>query len=209
MTGLTLIGISSYFVENASSAGGFVFTPVTTDNFNRANETPIGVHWYRNYAATNFNLSASTVVANALGNDTEWSYTTTAFANDQYAQAAITVSSASAGAGYGVSTRNGTLVLNPDTKYRCVVSKAASNNIELGVRNSSAVYSTLMTLTSAWNDGDILRLASVSTTHYVYRNGTLLGSTTNALLTAGRPGMTYSSTVDSGNIDSWEGGDVT
>src|ERR1051325_11650382 len=147
-----------------------------TDTFTRANESPLASPWATPSRA--LFLSSNHVIHPDDSADCQEYYNNT-FSNDQDSQAEIT-----SDAGY--STGNGPAVITrcadaAVTLYRCVVSQAASNNIEL--RKFSGGASTLIAdYTATYSAAAVLRLQSVGTTHTVKYNGSTIASPTDATM---------------------------
>lgn len=184
------------FSAPAALAGG----GPTTDNFNRADETPLAGNWTRVPGETGtINLSGNAVTPNSINFDTAYYYNAGSFGNDQYSQIKVTVSGAAAGAGLGVIVRASTSV---DTYYRCVLDGAG--NIEFG----SVVASTFTFIagrTVTYSAGAILKLDVTGTTFTITYNGTQAGATiTDSSISTGKPGIAYSSVVTSASGDDWQ-----
>jgi hypothetical protein len=183
---------------------------LATDNFNRADNASLGANWTI-CTGTNLNASGFQIVSlhvepasSAVDSMEVWS--AVAFPNDQYAQAACTVTGTTGGTGPGVFVR-GTAGNNPPC-YRATVCKAASNNVEI-IQQVGTTYTNIGFRTTTWVDGDILRLQVSGTTIRVYQNGVQLGADiTDAVLTTGSAGIIYSSTASGSQIDNWEAGSL-
>lgn len=178
---------------------------LATDDFNRANETPLAGNWTTVTSETNSNLSSNTVVPSVLSNDSTVYRNDITPPNDQYSQAKITVNNNSGGGiGQGVAVRVAT---GARTYYRVVADHAASNNVELGAM-VAGTFTPIWTRTQAFTDGDTFRLEVQGTTLRVYRNGVQIGAdSTDSNIASGRFGLSYSSTATSASADDWEGGD--
>jgi hypothetical protein len=181
---------------------------LATDDFNRANSTGLGANWTAGALSDTLNVNANACVPAVLpGNDCYYAYTGITWPNDHYAQIKVTVTSTGGGGvGGGVAVRR---TGDGTTRYRAVVDHAASNNVSLD-RFLSGAYQNLALYTSAWTDGDVLRLEAQGSSLRVYRNGTQIGTTfTDANIASGSPGIDYSSSVSALTMDDWEGGDLT
>jgi hypothetical protein len=183
-----------------------------SDNFNRANETPMAAPWVQIRVATGFNISSNVVVCGLLTQSNEWRLARRNFPADQYVQAAISVTSTTSPSGYGVVARASS-VSDDRTMYRLVASKAVANNIVLD-RLNAAVSTSLATRTVTWVDGDILRLEITgqgTATLKIFQNGVQLGANVSdvAPLAEGQCGICMASTVTGGSIDNWEAGDFS
>jgi len=184
--------------------GQSIGTQTNTDNFNRANETPLsgGGNWT---STTNrVDLISNQVTTAGTGSDREAVYAAWANGNDQYSQLKVTVSGTTAGAGFGVSVRSTTtgstfncyrVVLNSDGEYE--VCKMVSSSC-----------TSLRTGTLSYVAGTALGLSVLSTTLKVWYGGTQVGADiTDSGIASGKPGIAYSSTlsvVPTG--DDWDAG---
>lgn len=178
---------------------------LASDNFNRADGT-LASPWAVVQAGRNFLISSNAIVAEFLSQDTCWHYDGgVTWPDDQYSAAKISVTG-SGGVGYGVATRAPTS--GTTTHYRCVVDQGASNNIEFG-KKVAGTFTLLANRTTAWTNGDVLKVVSSGSTHQIFQNGVQLGADiSDSAIASGKPGMTYSSTATGGGIDDWEGGDL-
>lgn len=169
---------------------------IANDPFTRANG-PVGA----NYAIV---VNGLTIVANeavgVLANDFNIVYwSANSFPNDQYAQAKYVNPG---GSGAGPATRvsgNSTATMN---SYNIVAFGGADrlNKTVLGVETQ------LGNLSATYVNGDIGKVSSIATTHRVYRNGSLVGTFTDAALSSGSAGI-FSFGTDS-TFDDFEGGSV-
>lgn len=181
-----------------------------TDNFNRANETPIGGNWTPfNNGGSLINLSGNQVVSN--------NYTWTAFAfrnsetylANQYSQVKI---ASAVGANY---------VGGPTVRSSCDATKAAWwNGYTASVASSSVIqiyanYGTGMTAEQIGTDiagtfaqGDIIGLGIMGSVLCVYQNGALLATrtdTNNRITSGGAPGFEVENAAGSPALDDWMG----
>jgi hypothetical protein len=179
-----------------------------SDDFNRANETPLASPWLIVGTVTaTANLSTNTVVANNGGLDFGYYYSSVTWPDNQYSEAAITVTGTTAGTGYGVLAR-GDVNGGALTYYRAVVSKAASNNVDLS-KFVGGTKTAIGSRTTTWVDGDVFRIEVTGSTISLKQNGTILGATfSDSGIATGRAGIIYSSQVTSGNIGNWAGGSL-
>lgn len=144
-------------------------------------------------------------------NDQGIIYIGVTFANDQWAQVTLGTTSGgtpSAGNGIGVTLRASTV---SQTEYRIVHNTAASNQIEIakivaGAFTSLKICSANTTPTS----GDVFYWQISGTTITGKQNGSSITScsTTDATISAGSPGMTFSSSMTSSSITAWRAGNL-
>jgi len=179
---------------------------VASDSFTRANETPLASPWVNLVIDTVSLRLASNHVDSPNYNRDALAYYSATWPNDQYAQAKITVSgSAGGGQGAGVAVRIDGTGAN---YYRAVIDHAASNNVEVA-RVVSSSYTALGQRTTAFTDGDTLRLEVSGTTLTVKLNGSQLGATfSDSNISSGSAGIFFSSVETSATWDDFEGGDV-
>lgn len=183
-----------------------------SDNFNRANISPLDGGW-TTYASPGspFEIVSNVCTIGAFNADANAVWTTDTFGTDQFSEAAITVSgTGGGGAGIGVCVRSDGAA--SPTMYRLVADHAASNNIELDRFNAGTQH-VLTTFTHAFTDGDVLRLEAAGSILTVKVNGTVVGTYDDsaAPINTGtmRPGIAYSSAETSASLDNWNGGDLT
>jgi len=191
------------------TTGQVLGSTIVSDNFNRANETPLAAPWAKILStAGTLNIAGNVVVASNSNIDAQYYYTGITVGPDEFSQAAISVSGGnSSDVGYGVAVR--TSLGTAKTYYRLVVNKLASNNIELG-KFINGTYTMLTRRTTSWTDGDVLRLEVAGSTLKIYQNSTQLGAdVTDASISSGGVGIAYSAQVSGGSIDNWSGGDLT
>lgn len=179
-----------------------------TDNFNRANETPLAGNWTTTGIA--MNLTGNVAVPSATGSDCGARYSGATWGNDQSSSAKLaTTDTAGGGVGPGLLVRWSAAAT---TGYRLVATHAATNNIELS-RFIAGAFTVLVGFTQAWTDGDTweLRVIGPATAAVLgmYVNGTLVRTfTDNSSIASGFPGIAYSSTAANATIDDWTGTDT-
>jgi len=182
-------------------------TTIATDNFNRSDDPSLGANWTEMRSGATFDLVTNSARPGNLGFDCHAFWNADSFPDDQYAQAAITVTGTTSQTGPGVVVRASGLD-GTRNFYAVHVDHAASNNVEISKR-VAGTFTHLAYFTTTWVDGDVVKLSAVGTTIAVYQNGSLLGSTTDASVSSGSAGVTYSSTATAAIIDNWEGGSVS
>lgn len=181
---------------------------VLFDDFNRADVGTLAGNWTTGGGTE----GAMAIVGNAattsnINADCGSNYTAITLPNDQYSKAKLYVTGVSGPGdwGPGLKVRGSTAAR---TQYRLSCNHAATNNITLAKFIAEAY--TVLTgwpVTLAWTDGDTWELRVIGTTLRVFRNGVQVGSdVTDASITAGSPGITYSSLASTASIDDWEGG---
>lgn len=183
-------------------------TALASDNFNRANENPLGNGVWSTASGQNpwqivSNAATPTVVA---GTDDRSYYSGIAWPNDQYSQAKLTVNLATgAGSGNGLSVRQSSSV---DSSYGLIVDHGATTNVAI-IRRVAGVGAVILSVTQAWTDGATWRFEVQGTALRGYLNGALVISTTDPNITSGSPGLWLSTDVTSALADDWEGGDFS
>ena len=178
-------------------------TTLATDNFNRADEAPIGSPWTTGGDTSTYNIVSNVITPSSLSDDASAFENTVSWPNDQYSQAVITVTGTGGGGqGPGVGTR-----MAAANYYRLVADHAATNNIELAKR-VAGVYTQLWLRTQSFSNGATIYLESQGATHIAKLNGTAIGAShSDSSLSTGKPGVVYSSFTNLANLDNWEGGD--
>lgn len=181
-----------------------------TDDFNRANETPLAGNWSAGSGDTAFNLASNAAFSPDDSVDRCSIYTGASFGNDQSSKAKLTTSGTSGGgAGPGLCVRHAPAAR---TFYRLATDHAASTNVEFG-RFVAGSFTVLGSFTQAWTNGDTWEFRAVgpaaATVLTIYLNGALVQTfTDNSSLASGSPGISYSTTSISGTIDDWVGTDT-
>jgi hypothetical protein len=182
---------------------------VVTDNFNRANETPLsdGGKWSIITGQSDWEVISLAAQPHVIGSDSFAVWTGDSFQNDQYAQAAISVTGTVGGStGGGLCVR---AITAAKTLYWVVADHAASSNIEIG-KFVAGVHTTLTPLiTRAWTDLDVFRLEANGATLTLKINGATVTTRTDGSIAAGGPGLAYSSTETAVTARTWEGGDLS
>lgn len=198
-----------------------------SDNFDRANETPLAGNWTcfgGGGTPGRFNLSGNIAVASAPGTDDANAYwNANSFGADQFSEAKLTVSGTlGGGRGIGLLLRTDHAAtvggVDQHTQYRLVVDHATSNNVDLG-RITGGVYTNLANWTvNPWSDGDTWRVEISGYVITVYRNGTSIGapssgsnddSASPSKIASGQLGIAFSSNETSASVNDWSGGDLS
>lgn len=182
---------------------------LASDDFNRADETPLASPWVQAYSNRTFDLVSNHVVPTALL-DTVYIYSGATWPADQWSFAALTVTGGTGGGdGPGVCVRWDGATING---YWLVASHGATNNVHLWQVDDGS-FNALTSFTQAWTDGDVfgLRVSGPTNNAFleVFYNGALLGSTTDtssAIPASGSAGMVYSSSPSGPQLDRWSGG---
>lgn len=182
-----------------------------TDDFNRANETPLAAPWVEvGVVGREMNLSSNHVVPADLSIDCQYGYGAS-FAADQAAYAILTCTGTGGGTGPGLAVRCGTV--HSQNSYIMFVDHAASLNVHVQ-RVVADVHTDLDSFTQAWTDGDTWGFkatgVATATVLTIYLNGTLVRTVApdNSTLGTGTPGICYSSTATASTIDTFTGTDV-
>jgi hypothetical protein len=158
-------------------------TQTNSDNFTRANESPLVTPpWTVVGQGLQIvsNLCEATVVS---GNDTEV-YSGTALAADQYAAATISNMSADGSDIFlfvRLQANN-----NDNSGYELLLQKgSASSSYQLFSVTGGSLTSILFSSGITISNGDVWAVAVVGSTLYVVRNGTVLGTVTNTTWSSG------------------------
>lgn len=185
-----------------------------SDNFTRANETPLAGNWDNPACGgsnNKWNLSSNALVPNGLGDDAHaiWKTSVNDFGDDQFSECVVSVTgTAGSGAGAGVAVRhNGLGQTHGVSTYRLVADHAGGNNVEIAKFVSDS-YTQLVAFTQAFTNGDTFRLEVNGTTLEAFYLGGSLGTHTDSSITTGQPGLVYSSTETATTLDLWQGGDL-
>lgn len=178
---------------------------LATDDFDRADNTDIGVNWTSITSANGLQIVSNAVTFNALG-DVEEIYNAVTWPDNQYSQVKVTVTGTNALTGFGIVLRHTGTLLTNRTSYRIVVNKAASANVSIAKHINGSITS-LASITTTWVDGDTLKAAVSRSTLKVFQQGTQIGNNVyDSSITSGQAGISYSEAITSGTLDDWEGG---
>lgn len=179
---------------------------LASDNFNRADENPLGNSvWATQSGQTPWQVASNVATPTDLsGTDDVSLYTGIAWPNDQYSEAQLTVNSTTGGGqGVGLAVRGAAGAI---TGYSLIADHAASNNVAL-FKHNAGTPTTLITITQAWTDGATWRLEVQGTTLRGFLNGVQVITATDGVVTSGSPGVWLSTAVISASIDNFVGGD--
>jgi len=186
------------------------FIEIASDNFNRANETPLGGNWSNGNHP--FVLTSNSITFDVSTNDCLSFYNTT-FANDQWAKAKLTVNGTS-GTHVGIGFALRASFSGTDTLYRVVVDHASSVNVGIS-KIVAGSFTALKTFTvTPWADGEewiaTVKGSGALTLISVYRGLNWIGSAfdTAGSISSGKAGVCYSSNETSASIDDWSGGNL-
>jgi hypothetical protein len=183
------------------------YTPVATDNFNRA-DGALGANWTVAYNG-GFLVLGNQARSNGSSNDCCSLYTGASFANAQYVKATVAQAPTAHYYALGVATRG-----NQSGVWRnyCYIGLRDNNERYLS-RISNGTPTTLQ----YYNGGgiavnDIMQLDSDGSLHSPFRNGTAdtsLGTATDSNYASGVPGLSGYNGSTTATMDDWEGGDIT
>lgn len=183
-------------------------TALATDDFNRADSGDLGANWTP--VDSTFSIVSNTAQPVAFGSDASERYTGIAWPDDQYVQAAVSgIAGTGGGAGIGLMLR-GSGVVGPSMNfYRIILNAAGANNLTVD-KFVAGVNGPVTTRTQAFSNGDVLKAQISGTTLKLFKNGVQIGADiTDSDIATGSPGVSYSSTITSGALNLWEGGDLT
>lgn len=185
---------------------------LASDNFQRANASPIGGNWSPEVAGKTAKI-VSDVVTNvtvSTQGDSYWNALT--WNADQWSQ--VTVSSFTASGFIGPSVRMSTS--GADTSYKFVGAVTGSGVGTLGnwllAKRVAGTQTTLFTAPLTVSAGDVLLLVVIGTNLYVYYNGTMVCTVSDSSISSGAPGFNVDATSASpslqanASISAWSGG---
>jgi hypothetical protein len=192
---------------------------LAVDQFQRQNESTILPPWTNADSAGTklFQVLSNSAQVTNLSLDTAWRYNpeavTTAgstgltigvgasWPSDQWAEVQVIFSGTTAGTGYGPMLRSS--LDDSNNYYRCCV-----NGTDITIsKNVSGTATALATLKPGVS-GDVIRFTAVGDVLSVFRNGLLWGRTTDNTFRRGFPGIAYSSTLTSGQINYFVAGSM-
>lgn len=171
-----------------------------TDNFNRANETPLAGNWTS--CSNSFNLATNAVagVTTSADNCVVWNADT--WPDDQYSQ--VKVATVNGGVYQGAAVR-----MNADASagYYCI-----GNNSDLYLQRCSgagcSTHNNIANMVLTISAGDTIRIEVVGTSLDCKVNGVSKLTGTDATVTSGKAGIFYSHISGSATLDDWEGGSM-
>lgn len=182
---------------------------IWSDDYNRANETPLATGTWGQSGTGSFNLASNQVSHATDANDNEVYYVAATAIGDQFSQAKITALG-SGETGVGVCCRH------IGTSTRTFIRAIADDGGTITVRCFAAgVSGSTATRTGTFAANDILRLevsgTSPNIVAKVFKNGVQVGADITGLTgpNTGKPGLAYSSTpAGTTSLDDWSGGDL-
>lgn len=182
---------------------------LASDDFNRANETPLAAPWTD--VVGQVNLVSNAVTSAIDDNNRGMYYSGPAWPDDQWSKAKLYVdSTGGVRMGPALYVR---LAAGVDC-YRFSTDHAASNNCNVS-RFVASSRTTIVDFTQAWNDGDewMLQVEGPATAARVrvFLNGVQKSDDTdNSSIASGSPGIgiSGSATITSWSLDDWSGGDL-
>jgi hypothetical protein len=168
-----------------------------TDDFNRANETPLAAPWAEAVAGDNMNLTTNQVVG-AAGGDKLYYYSGAAASANQYAQMRFTSTPGDSGPACRVSSLG---------TFDCYFHNEAGAGYAKFVAGS---FSNIASDGDAFATSDVSRLEVEGTTLRLFRNGspTATPSTTDSSLSAAGLGVGFAHFGTTNTLDDWEGGNI-
>jgi hypothetical protein len=178
---------------------------IYTDNFNRANESPIASPW----TGTDRPQLLTNQVAGLTASTDQIAYYNNTFANNQYSQASMAVLGNNALAdGCGVAVR-----VQSATKS-AYTAELYTNGTVLSIFKYSSGTGVKQgaDISVSFAAGDILKLTATggaTTTLEVFKNGVSQGTRTDSTsaFTSGFAGV-YCYSTGVARLDDWEGGDI-
>jgi hypothetical protein len=177
---------------------------LASDNFNRA-DGGLGSNWTKLNDGTfvTAQIISNQVTSSVAGSSCDSFYNAIVWPNDQWAQVTITTSLAVSFVGVCLRVTAG------GNAYRCYWNGTAGSSGSWFIQKKIAtVFTTVATGTATFNVGDTLLGAVSGPTLTIYKNGVLLGTGTDAIITSGSPGILVVPITATTNafIDDWSGG---
>ena len=185
--------VAPFILASAPASGG---ATSWSDDFNRADETPLAGNWTKaRDAAANLNLSSNKVIRASGSYDTWYFWNANSFTSAQYSWA---IAGTGTGQGVCVHAKTGTLGLvalwSGGTIYLC---------------KAVPTFSAVATASDTQSPGDTLQISITGDGGdvTVSRNGTTkLTWTDTSGLTGGSAGIVISSDDPNALLDDWSGG---
>jgi hypothetical protein len=189
-------------------AADTIGTETVSDNFNRANQSPIAGNC--STGGGQMQISSNTVIPVTAPSDCDCFYSAWVSGDNQFSQAEITATGTAAGNGPGVLVRRITTV-GTKTYYRTVLDE--SGNYELAKFDAGA-FTSLRTGTVSYVAGQKLGLSATggaTTTLKIWYNNVQIGTNvtdSSSPLLTGDPGLSWSGSITAGVTDNWNAGTV-
>lgn len=178
-----------------------------TDDFNRANDpSGLGSNWSAQCNSSGIVVSANAAYKNGAGSNDYSFYNAISPGADQYSK--IVLSSGFGGGIYGAVTvrASGTAEATMNSYVFITNGASGSGNSEIQ-KFVSGANTKLANVAATFTGGDVIEIRASGTTISVYKNGSLLTSTTDSSLSSGKPGF---GGYGAGTVfDNWEGGDYS
>jgi hypothetical protein len=171
-------------------------TALATDNFNRANEAPIGSPWATTSLGAGISLVSNAVIAATPSTNHLSRYDGgISWPADHYSQAVIT--------NVGTNTGGPAVRVQANGDNYQIVND--SGTIRL-FRVISGGFVSLEDTAVTVANGDVIRVVASGTTISILKNGVTAASQTDANISGGMPGIYLYDAVST--WDDWEGGDL-
>lgn len=178
---------------------------MASDNFNRANETPLAAPWTKNGGTGNFNLVSNGVQA-SVSDDKYYYYAGAVSSPDQYSQATMVSAPSSQDWGPAVRIGGAGHTTTPEGYFFDVYIGGSSGGVQ---KHVNGAFTIIAATASSVAPGDTLRIEVEGTALRGYKNGVLLTSTTDTSLASAGNGVGFFIYETGGSIDDWSGGDLT
>ena len=180
-----------------------------SDNFNRADSSSLGSQWASGVTAFGgeHQIVSGQVKHSASAGTSSNRYTGTGYHGNQYSQAQI-VGVPDSGGWTGVTVREGN---NTGNGYLLIAFNNGGTHQDMNLyRMDAGAYTQIGTWTSVFNAGDTIRLEVAGSTLTAYKNGSVLGTATDATYALGQPGIqSHTATgTDGAYLDNWQGGEL-
>jgi len=178
---------------------------LASDNFNRADENPLGNGVWTVAPSQDPMKLVTNAATFQTNNDSISYYSGITWPDNQYSKAKLTVDGSIGGDAGGMLVVRQSAAAH--THYRLATDHAATNNVSIS-KHVAAAYTNIAQFTQAWTDGDTWELRVQGTTISAWRNGVQVGTNqVDTSITSGSPGIGWSTPGNSMTIDDWEGGD--
>jgi hypothetical protein len=176
-----------------------------TDNFNRANESPIAAPWSAHSNGSIFELASNGIdKPSGQQGDAYIAYVGSCATADQYSE--IKQVAGVTGNDWGPAVRVGGAGNAGVAEGYFVDANPGPWTVG---KHVNGFFSTIGTLTQAQPvNGDVLRIEVVGTTLTMFKNGVNIGSTTDGSITGAGDGAGVFIYDTGGSLDDWAGGDI-
>jgi hypothetical protein len=201
----TYEGMVNIPIPWGTSSSPLQLVQTQSDDFNRADQTPLSGNWTTITGLNPLQLLSNRVTSNVVGTAGDMRYNAASFPNDQWAQISLPAFSNAANCFGGVLLRASAVA---GTDYRVFLQSSGQFFIQ---KYLTGTPTTLKTAAYAVAPNDIVTASAIGTQISIYDNGNLLWTLSDATTAAGSAGAIIDAVTSLANAagDNWVAGSVT